>query len=110
MLHDPILINDWHAVARSQELADGAVLAVRLLGQELVLWRNQGTAWAWQDLCLHRGTRFSLGKVEQDCLICPYHGWHYDRTGRCVHIPAHPEQTTPAKARAKGFRVQERTA
>ncbi|HMN26866.1 MAG TPA: aromatic ring-hydroxylating dioxygenase subunit alpha [Caldilineaceae bacterium] len=108
MLNDPILINDWHAVARSQELTDGAVLAVRLLAQDLVLWRHQGQALAWQDLCLHRGTRLSLGKVAGDCLVCPYHGWHYDHTGRCVHIPAHPDQTPPAKARSKVFPVRER--
>jgi phenylpropionate dioxygenase-like ring-hydroxylating dioxygenase large terminal subunit len=46
--------------------------------------------------------------VEGDCLVCPYHGWHYNREGRCVHIPAHPEQTPPAKARTKVYLVTER--
>jgi phenylpropionate dioxygenase-like ring-hydroxylating dioxygenase large terminal subunit len=107
MLNDPILINDWHAVARASEVAEGQVLAVRLLGHDLVLWRNQGQPLAWHDLCIHRGTRLSLGRVEQGCLVCPYHGWHYNAAGRCIHIPAHPEQTPPAKAQAKVYWVKE---
>src|SRR5262245_33086377 len=107
MLNDPILLNDWHAVARASEVGEGQVRSVRLLGQELVLWRVGGQALAWQDLCLHRGTQLSLGKVEGECLVCPYHGWHYDRAGRCVHIPAQPEQRPPAKARAHVYAVRE---
>jgi phenylpropionate dioxygenase-like ring-hydroxylating dioxygenase large terminal subunit len=103
MVNDPILINDWHAVARSCDLAEGQVRAARVLAQDLVLWRKDGQALAWPDLCVHRGTRLSLGRVEAGCLICPYHGWHYNDEGRCVHIPAHPEQTPPAKAQTKVF-------
>jgi phenylpropionate dioxygenase-like ring-hydroxylating dioxygenase large terminal subunit len=59
-------------------------------------------------LCLHRGTRLSLGKVANGLLACPYHGWTYDMTGRCVRIPARPDQPPPPKAVVKTYRVQER--
>src|SRR5262249_53361785 len=61
-----------------------------------------------EDVCLHRGTRLSLGKVTDGLLACPYHGWTYDMTGRCVRIPAHPDQPPPPKAVVKTYRVQER--
>jgi len=48
-----------------------------LLEEDLVLWRVGEKIHAWRDLCLHRGTRLSLGKVEDQTLICPYHGWTY---------------------------------
>lgn len=108
MLNDPVLVNDWHAVARSADLQDGQVLAARLLEEDLVLWRAGGEVMAWRDLCIHRGTRLSLGWVDDHKLVCPYHGWTYNTAGRCVHIPAHPEQTPPTKARAEAYRVQER--
>jgi phenylpropionate dioxygenase-like ring-hydroxylating dioxygenase large terminal subunit len=79
-----------------------------LLGEELVIWRHRGQVLVWQDLCLHRGTRLSLGKVTHGLLACPYHGWTYDTTGRCVHIPAHPDQPPPSKAVVKTYRAQER--
>lgn len=108
MINDPVLINDWHPMARSEELADGGVLGVRLLGEDVVLWRSNSQVMAWQDLCLHRGTRLSLGKVRGDTLACPYHGWTYHTTGRCVRIPAHPDQAPPTKAVVKTYQVQER--
>src|SRR5208282_4780819 len=95
MIDDPILGNDWHVVARMTEMKDGEVRPVRLLDEEIVLWRSNGGLHAWQDLCLHRGARLSGGRVKDECLICPYHGWNYDSSGRCVYIPAHPAQPPP---------------
>ncbi len=50
MLDDPVLLNDWHVVARAAEVAPGEVRGVRLLGRDLVLWRNGDGFHAWFDL------------------------------------------------------------
>lgn len=104
---DPVLLNDWHPVCYSHDLPPSAVKAVTLLNQDLVVWRNDKGVQAWRDLCLHRGTRLSLGRVSNCRLVCPYHGWQYDDQGRCVLIPAHPEQTPPEKARVQSFPATE---
>jgi phenylpropionate dioxygenase-like ring-hydroxylating dioxygenase large terminal subunit len=105
-LDDPVLVHDWHPVARERDLALGRPAAVHLLGEDVVLWRpNADDVLAWQDLCVHRGTRLSLGRVEGETLECPYHGWTYDASGHCVRIPAHPEQPPPAKAIVKTYRA-----
>jgi phenylpropionate dioxygenase-like ring-hydroxylating dioxygenase large terminal subunit len=108
MLNDPVLVNEWHVVARSGDLGVGQPLRARLLGEDLVLWRTGDRLMVWQDLCVHRGTRLSLGKIENDLLECAYHGWTYNADGQCVRIPAHPEQTPPIKARVQSYRSQER--
>lgn len=108
MIEDPVLINEWLAVATAVDLDEKSVLPARLLGEDIVIWRSGGQVMAWQDLCVHRGTRLSLGRVEEAQLHCPYHGWVYGTDGRCTHIPAHPGQTPPAKARVKTYRAQER--
>jgi phenylpropionate dioxygenase-like ring-hydroxylating dioxygenase large terminal subunit len=108
LVSDPVLIDDWHPVARSDAVAEGGLLAARLLGQDLVLWRTGGRAAAFQDLCVHRGSRLSMGKVKGSCLVCPYHGWEYNQTGKCVRFPAHPEQTPPPRAVARTYLCQER--
>ena len=78
----------WHPVAYSGELAPGEPLAVDLLGEALVLWRDSaGTAHAFFDLCIHRGTALSLGTVEGDEIVCPYHGWRYGSDGACTRDP-----------------------
>ena len=102
MIDDPVLLNDWHAVLPVTELAaQNNVTGARLLGEDLVIWRSGDRVSAWKDLCVHRGTRLSLGKkLADETLQCPYHGWIYAADGRCVRIPAHPEQKPPAKAKA----------
>src|SRR5262245_20646776 len=108
MINDAVLVNDWHPVALSKNVAEGGVLGARLLEEDIVAWRYRGQIMVWQDLCLHRGTRLSLGKVEDGLLVCPYHGWTYDMTGRCVRIPAHPAQLPPSRAVVNTYRAQER--
>lgn len=108
MIDDPLLVDDWHPVAKSFDLPEGAIHSARLLGEDLVLWRVNGIPRAFQDLCIHRGTRLSLGRITGDLLVCAYHGWTYNADGGCVRIPAHPEQTPPAKARVRTYRAIER--
>lgn len=106
---DAVLINDWHVVAHSRDLAPGQVTAAQLLGRDLVVWRDSsGQAHVWEDLCIHRGSRLSKGWVTDGALVCPYHGWRYDCSGRCVLVPATPNQTPPLKARAFTYRAAER--
>ncbi|MEH2294094.1 aromatic ring-hydroxylating dioxygenase subunit alpha [Nostoc sp.] len=110
MVSDAVLNNDWHVVARSQDLQEGKILKARLLGEDLVLWRSSGEAKAWQDRCPHRGSSFATGWVKEDNLVCPYHGFMFNNSGQCVHVPAHPDQPPPARSKAcvKTFHVQER--
>ena len=86
----------WHPVAASEAVRD-APLAARLLGEDLVLWRDgEGAVHAWPDRCPHRGARLSLGRIEAGHLECPYHGWQFAPTGQCVRVPALPAFKPPA--------------
>jgi phenylpropionate dioxygenase-like ring-hydroxylating dioxygenase large terminal subunit len=95
----------WHPVAEAAALG-AAPLAVTLLGEDLVLWRNgTGAVFAFTDRCPHRGTRLSLGRVCDGRLECAYHGWQFSGAGDCVRIPALPEFEPPASHRATAFAV-----
>ena len=105
---DPAMLDEWHVVAFSTELVPGQIYATRLLGRDLVGWRDAaGTAHVWDDLCIHRGARLSKGWITEDTLVCPYHGWRYDGSARCVLIPVAPGQPIPPKARAFPMAVRE---
>jgi phenylpropionate dioxygenase-like ring-hydroxylating dioxygenase large terminal subunit len=107
VITDPVLVDDWHPVASCETLAARRVMGARLLGEDIVVWQADGRALAWQDLCVHRGTRLSLGRVDRGTLQCPYHGWVYGADG-CVRIPALPDAPPPRKARVKTHRAVER--
>lgn len=102
------LKNEWHVVARTDDLSDGGVLEVRLLGENLVLWRSSGALHAWKNYCIHRGAKLSMGWVKGERLICPYHGWEYGSDGQCIRFPAHPTITPSRRARAFRHRAEER--
>src|SRR6266513_1201924 len=82
----------WQPVALSEELPkDGAPLKVKILGEELVLFRDdQGRLGLIGLHCSHRGTDLSYGRIEDGGLRCVYHGWLYDVRGRCLETPAEP--------------------
>ncbi len=109
MIDSEALRNEWHVVYRSHDLSDGDVRPVRLLGQDLVIWRSNGQAVAWLDLCIHRGARLSLGQVVNSELVCPYHGWRYNVEGNCTLIPAQPKSPIPTRACAQTYHCQEKS-
>lgn len=81
----------WHPVALADAVG-AAPVAAHLLEQPVVLWRDGGGAvQALADQCPHRGARLSLGRVTaQGELECPYHGWRFEGSGQCTHVPALP--------------------
>src|SRR5262245_23142301 len=99
----------WHPVGYAHELGS-APSATTLLGEPLVLWRDAaGAAHAFRDVCVHRGTALSLGVVEGDEIVCPYHGWRYRGDGACTAIPQlSAPARVPARARAAAYGAIER--
>jgi phthalate 4,5-dioxygenase len=82
----------WQPVALTEELpSGGAPLTVKILGEELVLFRDdQGRPGLLGLHCSHRGTDLSYGRVEDGGLRCLYHGWLYDIRGKVLEQPGEP--------------------
>src|SRR5262245_22904430 len=83
----------WQPVALSRELAepDGAPIRVKLLGEELVAFRDtQGRVGLVEPQCAHRGANLFFGRNEEGGLRCIYHGWKYDVHGKCIELPNVP--------------------
>lgn len=78
----------WWPVATSAQLKPAQPLARTLLGVPLVLFRTaEGAPAALPDRCPHRSAPLSQGKVRDGEVECPYHGWRFDRGGRCTRVP-----------------------
>jgi nitrite reductase/ring-hydroxylating ferredoxin subunit len=82
----------WQPVALTDELAkERPVKAVRVLGEDLVLYKAASGYALMQRHCPHRGADLAYGRLEPDGLRCSFHGWKFDAQGRCVETPAEPE-------------------
>src|SRR5919202_2239550 len=86
----------WWPVGFTEHVAHkGRPLKVKLLGEEMVLFRDGSGAVGLLALhCSHRGTSLEFGRVEDRGIRCCYHGWLYDRRGKCLEQPAEPEDST----------------
>ncbi len=85
-------LSAWHPIASGTDLAWRHVYHGQLYGRELAVWRaDDGFVNVWENRCLHRGVRLSVGLNDGRELKCLYHGWRYaNRTAGCTYIPAHP--------------------
>ena len=85
----------WQPAALVEELSSQRpVLPVRLMGEDLVLFRDeQGRYGLMERGCPHRGADLCFGRLESGGLRCPFHGWLFDATGQCLDQPGEPVQS-----------------
>ncbi|MBL8385565.1 MAG: aromatic ring-hydroxylating dioxygenase subunit alpha [Burkholderiales bacterium] len=104
----PVALVDEFDPALDPRMALRAVKAVRILGQDLVLFRDAAGRYGLLDRdCPHRGADLSFARHEGDGLRCPFHGWKFDVAGRCLETPAEPPVERPGSALAA--RVRQRS-
>lgn len=103
----PPFPNGWFAVGRAGELPPGKVLTRTFMGREVVLFRTvSGAACAIDPHCPHLGAHFGHGgTVEGETIRCPFHGFCFDREGRCVST-AYGSKPPPA-ARVRVWPLRE---
>lgn len=105
------LRNYWYPVLAGWRLRRKP-RALKILGEEIVLYRDGGHVYALSDRCPHRGARLSQGKClypGSRTISCPYHGWTFaGDSGQCVaKIMEGPDALLPRRAHVKSYPVQE---
>ena len=106
-----VLRRYWQPAALLDELeGNRPVVPVRLMGEDLVLFRDsEGKLGLIGRHCPHRGADLCFGRLEDNGLRCPFHGWHFNRDGQCVEQPGEPEGSKMhEQIRAKSYPVEER--
>ena len=97
----------WYVVAEGRELAKGAVKELRCFGRDLVLYRTaSGEPRLVDAYCPHLGAHLGDGRVVDESLRCPFHGFEFGSEGRCVRTP-YPGGRPPAKARLESLPLRE---
>ena len=86
----------WQPVAAATELTDEKpIKKVRVLGEDLVVYRDKaGNYGMVGEHCPHRAASLAYGRVDEEGIRCPYHGWKFSNTGRCLEQPAEPAGST----------------
>ena len=101
----------WHIVGFTQELNVGDIKALDYFNQALVLFRGQnGKAVVLDAYCPHLGAHLAgVGsRIEGDTIRCPFHGWQFDGSGACTHIPYANSIPERAKSALKSWPICEK--
>ncbi|KTS12851.1 Rieske 2Fe-2S domain-containing protein [Microbacterium testaceum] len=89
-----LLRSYWQPAALVSEMpGERPVKAVRIMSEDLVLFKKREGWGLISRYCAHRGVDLSYGRLEEDGIRCLYHGWLYNGEGRCVEQPAEPEHS-----------------
>lgn len=80
----------WYFAALSRDIKTGKLIRIEIAGEPITLGRKKdGSVFALRDICPHRAAPFSAGRIIDDTVECPYHGWRFGTDdGACKDIPA----------------------
>src|SRR5688500_8114118 len=101
----------WQPVALADELqGERPVKAVKVFGENLVLFKEKNSYGLLERHCPHRGADLAYGRLEAGGLRCAFHGWLFDVQGRCLETPAEPESNRMCEhIRQKAYPVVEKS-
>ncbi len=101
--------NFWYVVEFSTAITDRPQL-ITIFDRQITIYRDdQNTLQAVHNVCPHRGASLANGTIRGNCIVCPYHGWHFQGDGNCVKIPANAVGAIiPRQAVVETYPVQEK--
>lgn len=104
----PVLRKFYYPVMPLAMLKEGPK-NVTLFGEPVVLWLDaEGKPAATVDRCCHRTAKLSKGWVDKGCIVCPYHGWQFNRDGKCTYFPQSELEDPPKVYKIKPYRCEEK--
>lgn len=97
----------WYHFAASTQIKRNKVYTFNYFGTSFVCYRDShNSIQVFDAYCPHLGAHLGVGgKIVNDLLICPFHGWKYNAAGQCVEIPYCNK--IPKRAHLQSYRVQE---
>jgi nitrite reductase/ring-hydroxylating ferredoxin subunit len=99
---------DWTVVAAESSVRESEPLLVTSAGVDIVLVRQQGTVYALLERCAHQGGPLHYGRIEDGCVVCPWHSSRYRLSdGTALSGPtAHPQPTMRVRVREGNVEVR----
>lgn len=105
-----LLKNQWYMALPSKKLKINKMQSIEICGELVLFFRKStGEVSAIRDICPHRGIPFKYGRMVNDMVECPYHGWKFDGAGVCREIPSLTEnqKLDCTKIKVKSYPVKE---
>jgi len=78
----------WYVIGTKSDFPVNKPVKTTIWGKNYVVWRNiNDTYVGLDDACSHKGASLSKGKVCNNNVVCPYHGYEFDSAGTLTKVP-----------------------
>jgi nitrite reductase/ring-hydroxylating ferredoxin subunit len=89
---------EFTEVARLDQVPPGCGTSFTVAGKDVAVFNVDGTVYAMEDSCLHKGSSLGAGQLDGKVVTCRSHGWRYDvTTGSTMNVPGYGVASYPAK-------------
>ena len=78
---------NWYVIGTPDMISDNKPTKITIWDKNYVVWKNNETLIALDDVCSHKSASLSIGKIIDNNIMCPYHGYQFDTNGTLVKIP-----------------------
>lgn len=93
-------------VAGTGDVKPGTGIVAEVNGQQIALFNVEGTYYAIDNVCVHRGGPLGEGDLDGAAVTCPWHGWQFDvKTGGCINNPAAKVVSYPVEVEGTDVKV-----
>ena len=100
-------MGEFVRVAGTGDVKAGAGIVAEVNNQQIAVFNIDGTFYAIDNVCVHRGGPLGEGDVEGSVVSCPWHGWQFDvKTGGCVNNPAAKVKSFAVKVEGNDIKVE----
>lgn len=97
---------EFVTVAKTSAVASGTGLVAEVNGQAIAVFNVDGTYYAIDNTCVHRGGPLGEGDLEEETVTCPWHGWQFNvKTGACVNNPSASIKSYQVKVEGTDIKV-----
>ncbi len=94
-------------VAGTGDVASGSGIVAEVNDKPIAIFNVDGTYYAIDNTCVHRGGPLGEGELEEDTVTCPWHGWQYNvKTGVSVNNPSACVQSYQVQVEGADIKVQ----
>lgn len=100
-------MGEFVKIADTADLAPGTGTVAEVNDRSIAVFNVDGTYFAIDNTCVHRGGPLGEGDLEGDVVTCPWHGWEYNvKTGACVNNPSAKVSCYPVTVEGTQVKIQ----
>lgn len=93
-------------VTGTADVPPGSGIVTEINGQSVAVFNVDGTFYAIDNTCVHRGGPLGEGELEGDTVTCPWHGWQYSvKTGKSINNPSASVKSFQVKVEGSDVKV-----